>query len=173
MSDQLFKNALLHPFRYDTVNRKGYWITLIFSYILGLALVYLTRLGIWAVLPAGTDRSVDFSLLPQGTKIWVILMSALLVVLTLYFLCVTLGISVRRLHDAGYSGWWVLAYYLVNYLSAFGVVFLLKQPVAAAITSMVIGTLFVILLGSLPSKVVNNRYREKAIQCASKRLEKI
>lgn len=54
------------------------------------------------------------------------------IILGLVFLLPTLAISVRRFHDTGRSGWWVLGFYVVTYAIA-GVCF---YPIVSSILTL-------------------------------------
>jgi uncharacterized membrane protein YhaH (DUF805 family) len=85
----------------------------------------------------------------------------------IYYFCLIyiqfafISLSIRRLHDAGYSGWWTV-------LWAFGMLSiktLVKDHMNLGDQAMLAGNLFVILffvpiiiLWSLKSKVSNNKY---------------
>lgn len=79
---------------YGRTNRVGYW-----SFI-GIYVV-ATIISIWADRAFGTyDAELETGLIES--------------LVALFFLWPSIAVSVRRLHDLGYSGWWVLWVILIS-----------------------------------------------------------
>ncbi|WP_407570798.1 DUF805 domain-containing protein [Deinococcus altitudinis] len=101
-------NAYLKVFRNDYANfsgrvrRRGYWTFTLINGAIILLLCLFAALSLPAML-TGSDSRSGGGLTPLGI--------AVLVLYAVYQLAVivpTLGLSVRRLHDAGFSGWLLL-----------------------------------------------------------------
>lgn len=78
-------------------SRSEFWWWILFVWIINVILAFLINL----VTPSSGDTS---SLGLLGNV-------ALLIVSVIFFLA-TLAVAVRRLHDTGRSGWWVLLYWV-------------------------------------------------------------
>ncbi|MEL6374323.1 MAG: DUF805 domain-containing protein [Pseudomonadota bacterium] len=97
--------------------RAAWWLGNVFLYIISIALLlgtgYLAQmLGFidWAtaLAPSDTGDPPDFVALLSNPGVWMVLAAYLL---TTYMAIV---LSVRRLHDRGKSGWWLLLMVLLS-----------------------------------------------------------
>jgi uncharacterized membrane protein YhaH (DUF805 family) len=70
--------------------------------------------------------------------------------------------QIKRLHDLGRSGWWLLAIGALNVIVGLVCFFLVKADASTSAGASGIGNLFgillVIVLGSLPGQPVENRF---------------
>ncbi|WP_447927718.1 DUF805 domain-containing protein [Vreelandella sp. EE27] len=90
-------NAIKDAFKHyadfkGRTRRKGFWLFILFSFLTSMALGLLDRLLF-------LDSNVPFEQQSSGP---------LGIVFSLVIILPTLSISVRRLHDTGRRGWWLL-----------------------------------------------------------------
>jgi len=90
--------------------RKEYWYFVLFSYIIGCLLAWINNLiGIYQI-----DNLITIGILTS-------------IIYGLAILLPSIGVSIRRLHDTGRSGWWIF----INLIPLIGtiiwLVFMLKD----------------------------------------------
>lgn len=97
--------------------RSEFWFFTLFNYIISLLLIagYIGKL-----VSLSLQDSPDFN--DPMTMILTMFTSPFLIILMVYSLAVfipTLAVTVRRLHDIGRSGYWLLGYYVVSWILSF------------------------------------------------------
>jgi len=116
-----FKRGFRKYARFDgRASRSEFW-----WFTLGciLAVILLMGLAVLATVAFGEPNG-------DGTRSVPVLGGVLLVLTGLFYLAIllpSLAVTVRRLHDAGYSGWWVL-FRLIPYAGDLVVLILNVQP---------------------------------------------
>lgn len=92
--------------------RKEYWMFYLWVLIIE-AVIFLVSFLLGGGLPGvGTDLGMPPELMPKNIGMGMFFTG----LLTLYGLAIfipQLAVTVRRLHDTGKSGWWLLGYYFV------------------------------------------------------------
>jgi uncharacterized membrane protein YhaH (DUF805 family) len=90
--------------------RTEFWFYTLFNFIIYMVL-YVP--WYWSKLTSGTH-----SILPSG---WALVLFGVWLIYCVALLRPTLSIQIRRLHDTGRSGWWVLLGYIpcVNFIGSF------------------------------------------------------
>ncbi|MFH4416152.1 MAG: DUF805 domain-containing protein [Neisseriaceae bacterium] len=143
---------IFHPFRYGIASKKEFWIT-----ALGLLLFVVLSVCFLAFFVEAPIRNLAIRA-GMGSDAANIIGSIPMVLISSYAMILRVSIEVRRLHDAGYSGWWVVLLHV--FLVALQVV--LAHSLHHSQEHMIPLSGFAIL-GVLPTKLTNNPYREKAL----------
>jgi uncharacterized membrane protein YhaH (DUF805 family) len=79
--------------------RMEYWLYRVEIMIVGLVV------GVPFALLRDTSSN---EIIPESSSILAILILAVTVILAILLMIVDLGVTIRRLHDTGRSGWWIL-----------------------------------------------------------------
>ncbi|MFH4416153.1 MAG: DUF805 domain-containing protein [Neisseriaceae bacterium] len=163
---------IFHPFRYGVAGKKEFWITSVgllvcnelVAFIIGFLNAFMRNLAVRLNVDLGTVTSVVMPIL------------ALLV--AVYLLILQVSIRVRRLHDAGYSGWWVILVQACIYVlqAVFTYAFVYQSQSHATflgvnsaywLNDMIVFGLHLVavtILGLFPTKLTNNPYPDKALR---------
>ena len=88
--------------------RREYWLFTLFSSIIAAVLDYLDRFLSSPMIPISGFGTPPNALGPAAPGSTVIAIGLLGVLYSLALLVPSLAVSVRRLHDLGRSGWWLL-----------------------------------------------------------------
>ncbi len=92
--------------------RKEYWMFYLWLLIIK-AVIYLVSFLLGGGLPGiGSDPSMPPELMPKNIGMGMFF-TGLLMLYGLGLFIPQLAVTVRRLHDTGKSGWWLLVYYIV------------------------------------------------------------
>ncbi len=98
--------AFKQSFNYrGRATRREYWSFMLFSLIVQYGVSVI--LGCIAGIMVDVDSLNGNNPHSPSAAIWVVMILSVLIQLTL--LVCSLGVTVRRLHDTGHSGWWVAA----------------------------------------------------------------
>lgn len=131
--------AFKQSFNYrGRATRREYWSFMLFSLIVqyGVPLILGGIAGIMVNVDSISKNGMD----SPPAAIWVVIVLSVLIQLTL--LVSSLGVTVRRLHDTGHSGWWVAVTFCCR----------LSFPVSLALagfagdTRMIMGTILILLI---------------------------
>lgn len=103
------------------LNRWEYFVACVLFGVLMFAILFLASLGIAAMFGASDQTSAG-----MGAAITVVLF----IVVVLASLPISLSLSVRRLHDIGLSGWFILLQFIpvVNFLMGLALLFWPGNP---------------------------------------------
>lgn len=131
--------AFKQSFNYrGRATRREYWSFMLFSLIVQYGVPFILG-GITGIM-VNVDSLEGNNLHSPSAAIWVVMILSVLIQLTL--LVSSLGVTVRRLHDTGHSGWWVAVTFCC----------MLSFPVSLALagfaddTRMVMGTILILLI---------------------------
>lgn len=94
--------------------RKEYWIPALFNFLINAALIIVMIIlftSLFASSDPASDPSVFFNILIIGYLV--------IVLFSLATLLPNLSVTVRRFHDIGKSGWWVLIPFVVPMILSF------------------------------------------------------
>ena len=122
--------------------RMEYWMWVLFQIILYILFLGLSIAFVGSVASAAPDDAM-------ATGGAAMILMAVYGVVWLALLVPSLAVSVRRLHDTGRSGWWVLAFFLSYFLVFFAMGAGMASPdnMAAAGGLSLIAGLLVFVLG--------------------------
>ncbi|MFH4354824.1 MAG: DUF805 domain-containing protein [Neisseriaceae bacterium] len=163
---------IFHPFRYGIASKKEFWVT-------SLWLLLFTELVAFFMGPFCNEFMKAFAaegdIGPRAASFFMLVLVILLALAYLYVLQVS--IRVKRLHDAGYSGWWVILVQVVIYVlqTLLGKTFIHQDQVVVSALSLStillsglillgVNLIAIVVLGFLPTKTTNNPYRDKALR---------
>jgi uncharacterized membrane protein YhaH (DUF805 family) len=93
--------------------RREYWLFILFNVLMGVALVLLG-----AILTGGFGGYDGTGDAPAIA----ILGFAPFILFYLAVLVPSIAVQVRRLHDRGWSGWWLLGFYLLSWVPVLGLI---------------------------------------------------
>lgn len=131
--------AFKQSFNYrGRATRREYWSFMLFSLIVQYGVSFILG-GITGIM-VDVDSLEGNNLHSLSAAIWVVIILSGLIQLTL--LVSSLGVTVRRLHDTGHSGWWVAVTFCC----------MLSFPVSLALagfagdTRMIMGTILILLI---------------------------
>lgn len=123
------------------VARTEYWL-----FALAQVIVYAALGALYSLVVAFTSSPVSSLLVGIGV----------MYAMGIFLPC--LGLTVRRLHDAGYSGWWTLPA-LIGVAAIVGVVYVaLPGERLALLALVVVGAVVAVVFAALPSERGENRH---------------
>lgn len=109
--DTLWNNARMALRQYATFSgratRKEYWSFTLYYFITAMVLMFACIFS--AILAAGCENSAR-----MVGIIGAVIFGILLILTMLGMIIPSWAVSVRRYHDCGFSGWWLLAYLILN-----------------------------------------------------------
>jgi uncharacterized membrane protein YhaH (DUF805 family) len=89
--------------------RMEYWL-----YRLEITVVGVIIAGFYSLMP----RTTETGSLPQTDPLLGIIILGVLAILSILLIIVDLGVTIRRLHDTGRSGWWIFLR-VIPYIGSF------------------------------------------------------
>jgi hypothetical protein len=155
----IIKNAYLHPFRYGVANRREFWWCEFAVLFFSVLVIFIPFILFPSILPADRAAGNDFLLFA------IIFIIILLFIVLIWNIVMSLAVEVRRLHDIGCSGWWVLVirflWSVVDFL-AYGETMHNSFVDVFIIFVTIFSIIYFILIGLWKSKTLGNPYLEKA-----------
>ena len=150
--------------------RKEYWMFYLWTFLIELVICLISFLLGGGVPGIGYEPDVPPELMPRNIGMGMFFTG--LVTLYGYALIIPqISVSVRRLHDTGKSGWWLLGYYLI--MIATGIVLSLFSiqvavagraaqtwPVWVALSVMAVAVIWWLVLMVKKGDVGRNKYGE-------------
>ena len=144
----MVKNAYLHPLRYGIAQRREFWwcflVSVLLSSVSYIALAYIY---------------VNYSTLSLFHPYITFAVGGIFTVVLIWTTIMWFATKIRRIHDLGYSGWWVVVVSVLLYVTSLG-----SESLASflAILTLIISVTFFLLLGLCKSKTEHNARAEKA-----------
>lgn len=146
--------------------RKEYWMFLLFNYIISFIIGMVYYIGVmfqaFAKFSSGEMYNMALSGLYFGTG-WVMVIFCILMAYSLAVLLPTLAVIVRRLHDIGRKGTWLLLLlvpiplYCIFYFCMFSLVAVIILGILMMICSLGITVLYIVL-GCIDGQKGENQY---------------
>lgn len=156
----LLKDAWLHPFRYGIATRQEYWCVWLVSFVISFVLGFVVGFVKSFVIAAG------YHYLSHDDVAMISFTANFLLFLTTIWSCVVIwALQVRRLHDIGFSGWWILFPPIFIFVIIISIEFIFGPHLGfngGLQVGAVIALAWAILLGIISSKIENNPRAQKA-----------
>lgn len=152
----MLKNAYLHPLRYGIAQRREFWWCFLVSVLLS-SVSYIVLAYIY----------VNYSTLSLFHPYITFAISGFFIVVLIWTTIMWFATKIRRIHDLGYSGWWVVVVSVLLYATSLGseysnYISLTFLAGVLAIITLIISVTFFLLLGLCKSKTEHNARVEKA-----------
>lgn len=154
----IIKNAYLHPFRYGVANRREFWWCEFSALLFCVLMIFVPFIFFPSILSADRSAGNHFLLLV------IIFIAIAAFIILVWNIIMSIAVEVRRLHDIGYSGWWVM---VIRFLGVVADFLIYGDRANNHIANVfiifitVLSIIYLILIGSWKSKTLENPYLEK------------
>ena len=152
----MVKNAYLHPLRYGIAQRREFWwcflVSVLLSSVSYIALAYIY---------------VNYSTLSLFHPYITFAVGGIFTVVLIWTTIMWFATKIRRIHDLGYSGWWVVVVNVLLYMISLSSQYLnyisfTSLASVSVVLTLIISVTFFLLLGLCKSKTEHNARAEKA-----------
>ena len=152
----MIKNAYLHPLRYGIAQRREFWwcflVSVLLSSVSYIALAYIY---------------VNYSTLSLFHPYITFAVGGIFTVVLIWTTIMWFATKIRRIHDLGYSGWWVVVVNVLLYMISLSSQYLnyisfTSLASVLVVLTLIISVTFFLLLGLCKSKTEHNARAEKA-----------
>lgn len=152
----MIKNAYLHPLRYGIAQRREFWWCFLVSFLLS-SVSYIALMYIY----------VNYTTLFLSHPYITFAVGGLFSIVLLWTTIMWFATKIRRIHDLGYSGWWVVVVNVLLYMISLSSQYLnyisfTSLASVLVVLTLIISVTFFLLLGLCKSKTEHNARAEKA-----------